>query len=495
MFHFTTTLRSPARTLRSPSSSASPVLDRLTAQRGLQARKAASAERKRKVKSLKDGKLTAIQGDQAGAATKVERPITPISNGTDATKSSTDTAQLKSLVSSESSSECDSTAATSGANTIKPAASASAANSISHEAGLSSNGSNWANSNSAPSTYSLDDNRESALSLAGSAWTADSDDDVFYDAVEEQPLDGIVRNVEVGNWVERVLATPLLIPDRSDAEYAEDERKEQERRAKYALEDAAKAAKVVVEVVPEVVEQPRAHEPLPLPVVHETTNYLSLVQAELARQAVNNAIELFSTVAAVEPVEPVVEMEVDPVPMDLDFPSSASSSVLILNDDDMDVDDVLMEIDLEPSTEDRMDIDEPVPSSFSFDYGPCAMDIDEVYTPSFRFSASPAGATVYKPAPSAVKVNKQHRRPAARAPLPDQRGAFLGRSVISPLGVKLHVPNGMGSSQIKFNAPGRVFENMVAASLGKVDRQAAPVRRAPPPVVSYGSDSEDSDMD
>lgn len=337
---------------------------------------------------------------------------------------------------------------------------------------------------SSASQFSLDDDRKSVLSLAGSAWTADSDDDVFYDAVEEQPLDDVVRNAKIGNWVESVLATPSLAPDVSDAEYAEMARKVEERRARWAREDAAKAAKLVkaVEVAPEVVAAPPAHEPLPAKVVLEAVNYMTLVQAELARQAelamqaAHAAIELHSTAA----LDEEVEMDVDPVPMDFDAPSSASSFVL-LNENDMDVDDVYMDVDfsaaIEVGGEDRMDLDEDFSMPSSPKNGAGAMDLDKVYPYSFGFLSTSAGATACKPAPRAAQLAKPLFHQAARAPLADQRAAFLGKTVISPLGVQLHVPHSMGSARLNLNAPGPWFDNKVAAKLSRRGRQADSMRR------------------
>jgi len=337
---------------------------------------------------------------------------------------------------------------------------------------------------SSASQFSLDDDRKSVLSLAGSAWTADSDDDIFYDAVEEQPLDDVARNVKIGNWVEGVLATPLLAPDVSDAEYAETARKVEERRARWAREDAAKAAKLVkaVEVAPEVVAAPPALEPLPVMVALEAVNYMALVQAELARQAelelqaAHAAIELHSTAA----LDEEVEMDVDPVPMDLDVPSSASS-FLLLNENDMDVDDVYMDVDfsaaIEDGGEDRMDLDEDFSTPASPNNGAGAMDLDKVYAYSSGFSSTSAGATAYKPAPRAAQLAKPLFHQAARAPLADQRAAFLGKTVISPLGVQLHVPHGMGSARLNLNAPGPSFDNKVAAKLSRRGRQADSMRR------------------
>jgi len=338
---------------------------------------------------------------------------------------------------------------------------------------------------SSASQFSLDDDRKSVLSLAGSAWTADSDDDIFYDAVEEQPLDDVARNVKIGNWVEGVLATPLLAPDVSDAEYAETARKVEERRARWAREDAAKAAKLVkaVDVAPEVVAAPPALEPLPVKVALEAVNYMALVQAELARQAelerqaAHAAIELYSTAARDEEVE----MDVDPVPMDLDVPSSASSFLLLLNENDMDVDDVYMDVDfsaaIEDGGEDRMDLDEDFSMPSSPKKGAGAMDLYSVYPYSLGFSSTSAGATACKPAPRAAQLAKPLFHQAARAPLADQRAAFLGKTVISPLGVQLHVPHGMGSARLNLNAPGPSFDNKVAAKLSRRGRQADSMRR------------------
>ncbi|GAA5917831.1 hypothetical protein JCM8208_000786, partial [Rhodotorula glutinis] len=198
--------------------------------------------------------------DAVAAAAEVEDPITLNSPGTDDSNTSTDSVQLESETAWSSSAEYDTSTVASSVDSTTEDDSPSA-NSAYHHAALGGiEGKVFFCTASVVSTYSRDDDRESALSLAGSAWTADSDDDVFYDSVEEQPLDDLARAVKVGNWVEGVLAVPSLIPCMSDAEYTEIQEREEARRLAWARADAAKAAKVVKVV--EVVDEPVALEPV-----------------------------------------------------------------------------------------------------------------------------------------------------------------------------------------------------------------------------------------
>ncbi|GAA5895185.1 hypothetical protein JCM8208_000139, partial [Rhodotorula glutinis] len=225
--------------------------------------------------------------------------------------------------------------------------------------------------------------------------------------------------------------------------------------------------------VVEVVDEPVALEPVvaaaPVEVVQQDLSWLEL-ELELSRQAADAANEIYSCLDLDEDVD----MDIDPVPMDLDFPSTPST-LLYFGDDDMDVDDVLMDIDGAAPLENGGEVF--ASGTFSPD-GACPMELDDpVPTYALGYSSSSATSASLVTAPSAKKVGKQPSYPAARAPLLGQRAAFPGTTVVSPLGVQLYVPNGMGPSKVNLNQRGPSRDNQIIASLSGRGRKGASGRR------------------
>ncbi|GAA5858391.1 hypothetical protein JCM9279_003434 [Rhodotorula babjevae] len=339
--------------------------------------------------------------------------------------------------------------------------------------------------------------KEDADASPSEAGSTSSSNDSFHTAAEERTLahDAVVKP-DIVAWIQKTDAACeyVVSPHYAYAKFKPLYRDPTPRALPEPIIEVVEAAAEVVSVVEPVKVAERdqvvdALEPLEAQIsLDSLTDDMVVDEADYSTWAPVEPVTSYpSLVEATAPLEHALE-----VPMDLDHlfstspssPSSASDADLDL----MDVDDDLMDIDYPATVEyaagDAMDVDQaplyPPPAPRRRIVGPG------------KTVVSPLGVPLFVPSGMGKVKAAAPKAPLFAAPAParlDHRDGAQGKTVISPLGLPLFIPTGMGSSKHLAAADrGRPLKNSSASSSSAKARAVTPPRRRRAPVVTNDSD-------
>ena len=271
------------------------------------------------------------------------------------------------------------------------------------------------------------------------------------------------------------------------------------------VQPAPEVAEAVIEAIESAAEVVAALKPL------------EILAKDVSLEPVGDKMDLddadYSTWSPIEPAlayTPVAQAQSPlngalEVPVDLGLAFSLSNpSGPDANLDLMDVDEVFMDLDFSAPVEELdselMNVDEaplaaaPAPFRREERVGAVGKTVIsplgiELFVPSGMGSSKAAAS-----GPSAMDVDEAPLV-SAQSPVrrPEERVGAVGTTVFSPLGVKLYVPAGMGRAHLAVADRGRQLGNSTAAGSSSKARPSTPPRRSSGPLVHYDTDDSDSD--